>query len=206
VTLSIRGHVLTAEPVPQPVAPATVGLWQFKGLTSSERIVHTTTDQTGSYQLNYSFTSICQESDRLLYWVEASAAGHETTTTFSNDDPTLPTWPSDPPIYCSTSPQTIDLVMQPFGALRATTVTNGSPLDPDGYLLRVGGEGPGAGGVHYAIGVNGELVVPELRPGLHSLELVEVAGNCAVAGDNPRTVTVAARQETVSTFQVTCAP
>ena len=75
VTLSIRGHVLTAEQVPEPVAGATVGLWQFKGLTSSERIVHTTPDHTGSYQLNYSFTSICEESDRLLHWVEVSAQG-----------------------------------------------------------------------------------------------------------------------------------
>ena len=169
-------------------------------------MVHTTTDHTGSYQLNYSFTSICEESDRLLHWVEVSAQGYETATTFSNDDPNLSTWPSDPPIYCTSSPQTIDLVMQPFGTLRAITKTNGSGLDPDGYLLRVGGEGPGAGGVHYPIAINEELILPELRPGLHSLELVEVAANCAVSGDNPRTVTVATRQETVSTFEVTCAP
>jgi hypothetical protein len=206
VTLSIRGHVLTADPVPEPVAGATVGLWQFEGLFSSELITHTTTDATGSYHLNYSFTSICQESDRLLHWVEVSAAGYETATTFNNGDPNLPTWPSDPTIYCSSSPQTIDLVMQPFGALRAITVTTGEPLDPDGYLLQVGGEGPGAGGLHYPIGSNEELLLPELRPGLHSLELVDVAENCAVAGDNPRMLTLAARQETVSTFQVTCAP
>lgn len=179
-----------------------MGLWQFKSLTSSERIAHATTDHTGSYQLTYSFTSICEESDRLLHWMEVSAEGYETATTFSSDDPSLPTWPSDPPIYCTSSPQTIDLVIQPVGTLRAITNTGGSELDPDGYLLRFGGEGPGAG-VNYAIGINEELV-RELRPGPYSLELVEVAENCAVAGDNPRTVTVAAREETVTAFQVTC--
>jgi len=75
VHLSIRGHVLTADLVQAPVTGATVGLWQFKGLTSSERIAHTTTDHAGSYQLTYSFTSICEESGRLLHWVEVSAEG-----------------------------------------------------------------------------------------------------------------------------------
>lgn len=126
VHLSIRGNVLTADPVQAPVTGATVGLWQFKGLTSSERIAHTTTDQTGRYQLTYSFTSICDESDPLLHWVEASADGYETATTFSNDDPTLPTWPSNPPIYCTSDPQTIDLVMQPVEALRVITPAAGS--------------------------------------------------------------------------------
>ena len=86
VHLSIRGRVLTADQVPAPVTGATVGLWQFKGLTSSERIAHSTTDHAGSYQLTYSFTSICEESDGLLHWVEVSAEGYETATTFSNDD------------------------------------------------------------------------------------------------------------------------
>jgi hypothetical protein len=82
----------------------------------------------------------------------------------------------------------------------------GSALDPDDYALRVEGQGPAAGIDHlYLIGISEELVLSELRPGPYLLELVEVAENCAVAGDNPRTVTVAAREETVSTFQVTCA-
>lgn len=93
--------------------------------------------------------------------------------------------------------------MHPVGALRAITNTGGSGLDPDGYASRVGGEGPRAG-VDYAIGINKEPV-RELRTGSYSLELVDVAENCAVAGDNPRTVTVAAPEEAASTFQVTCA-
>ena len=153
VQLSIGGHVLTADLVPAPVTGATVGLWQFKGLTSSERVAHATTDHTGSYQLTYSFTSICEESDRLLHWVEVSAEGYETATTFSNDDPNLPTWPSDPPIYCTSSPQTIDLVMHPVGAVRAITSTGGSALDPDGYSLRLTGEGP-ATGVDYLYSIS----------------------------------------------------
>ena len=207
VRLSIRGHVLTADPISAPVVGATVGLWQFKGLTSSERIAHATTDHTGSYQLNYSFTSICADSERLLHWLEGSAEGYETVRTLTNDDPSLPTWPSNPPIYCTSSPQTIDLVMHPVGTLRAITNTGGPGLDPDGFNLRVAGEGPATGvDRRYAIGINEELVLPELRAGPYLLELLEVAENCAVAGDNPRTVTVAAREETVSTFQVTCTP
>jgi hypothetical protein len=188
------------------VTGATVGLWQFKGLTSNERIAHATTDHTGGYRLTYQFTSICEEADNLLYWLQVSAEGYQTASTFSNDAPGLPTWPSDPPIHCTNSPQTIDFIIHPFGALRAVTHTRGSALDPDDYALRVEGQGPAAGIDHlYLIGISEELVLSELRPGPYLLELVEVAENCAVAGDNPRMVTVAAREETVSTFQVTCA-
>jgi len=134
--------------------------------------------------------AICA-ADRLLHWVKVSADGFETATTFSNDDPTLPTWPSNPPIYCTSDPQAIDLVMHPVGVLRVITHTAGAGADPDGYILQVGGDNP-SGGVNYAIGIDEELV-REIRPGAYSLQLVQVAENCVVAGDNPRTVTVAAR-------------
>jgi hypothetical protein len=53
--------------------------------------------------------------------------------------------------------------------------------------------------------VNTEQTLP-LLPGPFTLELTDVAGNCTVAGDNPRAVTVAPRETVVSTFEVTCAP
>jgi hypothetical protein len=198
VRLSIRGQVLSADPTPVAVAGATVSLRAFLGLSSSKTLAHAITGQTGNYQLNYSFTSICEPQDNTLDWIEASADGYQNATTFSNDDPSLPTWPSDPPIYCTNEPQVINLSLEPFGSLQMITSTTGSGLDPDGYLLLLDGNG-------YSTGPNDELVLSKM-PGQYSLELTEVAGNCAVAGDNPRTVTVTARETTVSTFQVTCSP
>ena len=106
---------------------------------------------------------------------------------------------SDPVIYCTNEPQVIDLSLQPFGWLQVITNTSGSGLDPDGYTLVFDGR------FAYPMGLNDEQVLSQL-PGQYSLELTEVAGNCTVAGDNPHTVTVTARDTTVSTFQVTCAP
>lgn len=205
ITLTIRGQVLTADPTPIPVAGATVALREFLGLTSSQTLAHTTTGQTGNYQLTYTFTSTCGTQDNTLDWIEASADGYEIASTFSNDDPSLPTWPSDPPIYCTNEPQVINLSLKPFGALQMITNSSGSGLDPDGYTLLLFGKAGFPGGLGYTLGLNDEWLI-ELLPGQYSLELTEVAGNCTVAGENPRTVTVAARETTFSTFQVTCAP
>jgi len=200
VTLSIHGQVLTADPAPAAVAGATVALRHFKGLLSNpETLAETTTDQTGNYQLTYSFTSVCEPQDNTTDWIEASADGYETASTSASPEF------SDPVIYCTNEPQVINLSLQPFGALQVITNTSGSGLDPDGYALQVGGLFPGAV-TEYPMGLNDEEILSQVLPGQYSLELTEVAGNCTVAGDNPRTVTVAARDTTVSTFQVTCAP
>jgi hypothetical protein len=99
----------------------------------------------------------------------------------------------------------INLSLHPFGSLQVITNTTGSGLDSDGYALHVGGLLPDAV-IEYPMELSDEEILSQVLPGQYSLELTEVAGNCAVAGDNPRTVTVAARDMTVSTFQVTCAP
>jgi hypothetical protein len=174
-----------------------VALRAFEGLTGSKTLAHTTTGAAGGYQLSYVFTSVCGPQDNTLDWIEVSAEGYATTSTLTFD-PSLPTWPSDPPIYCTSDPQVINLSLQPFGFLRVTTTTGGPGLDSDGYALIVGQLG-------YPMGMNDDRILPEV-PGQYSLELTEVAANCAVAGDNPRTVAVAARDTAVSTFQVTCAP
>jgi hypothetical protein len=199
VTLSIRGQVLTIDPTPLPVAGATVRLLERWGYPPISR-AHSTTDQAGRYQLSYTFTSICQPSDETSLFIEASADKYETALTLSSD----PEHFSDPPIYCATEPQVIDLSLQPFGALQLITITGGSSLDPEGYTLLVDGLVPPYS-VAYGMGPNAEQVISEVLPGQYSLELTEVAGNCTVAGDNPRTVAVAARDTTVATFHVTCA-
>ena len=133
VTLQVRGQVLTADPAPVAVPRATVSLNHFQGFLGNPQVVaRTTADHTGRYQLRHPFTSICEPSDQSGYWIEASAEGYETASTY-NSDPTLPTWPSDPPIYCTNDPQVIDLSLHPFGSLQVITNTTGSGAGP-GWL------------------------------------------------------------------------
>ena len=86
--------------------------------------------------------------------------------------------------------------------LHVTTTTTGASLDPDGYLVCVDLD-PWQEGCAYdsAIGVNGGTTLP-VAPGPHVVQLVGVAGNCTVSGDNPRTVT--ANADTEVPFAVTC--
>jgi hypothetical protein len=194
IRLAIQGQILSADPIPVAVAGATVALRDFPGLLGdAETLAHTTADQAGNYQLTYSFTSACGPQDNTTNWIEASADGYESASTFVSPEF------SDPVIYCTSEPQVVNLTLKPFGSLRVITNTSGSTLDPDGYTLVLDGT------LGYTMGLNDEQILSKL-PGQYSLELTEVAGNCTVAGDNPRTVTVPARETTVSTFQVTCAP
>jgi hypothetical protein len=169
-------------------------------LGNPETLVQTTTGEAGSYQLTYTFTSVCEPEDDSGDWIEASADGYETASTFASTTSGF----SDPVIYCTNDPQVIDLTLQPFGSLQVITNTSGSGLDPEGYALLISGLLP-HNSVEYWLGLNDELLLPQVLPRQYSLELTEVAGNCTVAGGNPRTVAVAARQMATSTFQVTCA-
>jgi hypothetical protein len=107
----------------------------------------------------------------------AVASGATAQTTFS--------------VTCSALPPT-------EGALRVVTTTGGSDVDADGYTVTVGG-GPGS-----AIGVEDSLEVPGLTPANYQVELADVAANCSVGGDNPRTVPVSAGATAETTFTVTC--
>ena len=194
VRLFIRGQILSADPTPAAIPRATVALYHFQGFLGNPQIAaRTTADHVGHYELQYTFTSICEPSDQPGYWIEASAEGYETRSTFTFENQY-----SDPPIYCTSAPQVINLTLQPFGVLRVITSTSGSGLDPDGYTLLFEGT------LGYLLELNDDQLLPPLRPGQYSLELTEVSGNCSVTGENPRTVTVAARDTTVSTFEVSC--
>ena len=100
--------------------------------------------------------------------------------------------------------------------LQVTTTTTGDSLDPDGYTVCV--DPDNGGGWDYSVGsapkamtvavctsiaANGAATFYYLAPGSHAVELYGVADNCAVAGDNPRTVTVGLTGEMA--FAVTCA-
>jgi hypothetical protein len=103
-------------------------------------------------------------------------AGQETSTTFA--------------VTCTAIPPAA-------GSIRVQTSTDGEDQDPDGYQLLVDGA-PAE-----SMGNDDEAVISGLAPGDHNLELTGLAGNCTV-GDNPRTVTVTAGQETTTSFAVTC--
>jgi hypothetical protein len=86
----------------------------------------------------------------------------------------------------------------PTGGIQVTVATTGTLPDPDGYSVSVDG------GTAQPIDVNGSRTFANLTPGTHSVQLGGVAGNCSVAGDNPRSVAVTAGQNAPVTFAVTC--
>ncbi len=86
----------------------------------------------------------------------------------------------------------------PPGAVTVTTITTGFLPDPDGYTLQVD-RAPAL-----PIGINATVVLPQLAPGPHALQLNGVAPNCTVADSNPRTVEVLAGAPLAVEFAVAC--
>ena len=78
------------------------------------------------------------------------------------------------------------------GALVVTTESTGAPADPTGYAVSV----DGAAGV--VIGGNATHTFEDLAPGVHTVALGGLAGNCSVQGQNPRSATVSASETTTS--------
>jgi hypothetical protein len=85
------------------------------------------------------------------------------------------------------------------GTLTVTTVTSGLGADPDGYAFTVG-SGPAQ-----PIGASATVSVANVAAGATAVELSGVAGNCSVAGQNPRNVTVPAGGSVAVEFAITCA-
>ena len=84
------------------------------------------------------------------------------------------------------------------GALAVSAITTGSSLDPDGYTVTVDGDQSSK------IATTGVVTFTGLAAGDHRVALSDVAGNCAVGGDNPRTVTVVAGVLGTTAFTVGC--
>ncbi|MEO6056510.1 MAG: hypothetical protein ABIQ49_06700, partial [Gemmatimonadales bacterium] len=85
------------------------------------------------------------------------------------------------------------------GTVEITTATTGPNPDPDGYTVALDGGDP------QAIGVNDKVSIASLTAGTHAIRLGGAAANCAIAGSNPRNVTVTAGGTTQVAFTVTCA-
>ncbi len=83
------------------------------------------------------------------------------------------------------------------GDLTVTTTTGGTGSDPNGYILSVDG-------VTQAIGMNDSRTITGLLAGNHSVGLSNVATNCMVSDQNPRTANVPAGGVTRTDFAITC--
>jgi dipeptidyl aminopeptidase/acylaminoacyl peptidase len=84
------------------------------------------------------------------------------------------------------------------GSIQVTVSTTGVDIDADGYTFSIDG------GSAQAIDVNGSQTVSGLAPGALVVQLGDVAVNCTVDGQNPKSVTVTAGQTVQASFSVTC--
>lgn len=84
------------------------------------------------------------------------------------------------------------------GTLEAIVTTAGSDVDNNGYTLTVDGTDS------RAAEIEDTLYFENLEEGNHSAELSDVANNCTVTGENPRTVTIVAAETASTTFSISC--
>ena len=86
-----------------------------------------------------------------------------------------------------------------FGYIRATVTSSGGDLDIDGYLVVVDAKDI------IKIPANQTLASIDVETGPHAVTLQNVADNCAVQGENLKTVTVEKNRITDVKFDVDCA-
>ena len=85
------------------------------------------------------------------------------------------------------------------GTLEIRATTSGVEPDGDGYIVQVDAGQP------QPLVTGAAIEVPDVEPGSHAVLLGEIAPNCTVEGDNPRTVSLAAGQTATLEFAVACA-
>jgi WD40 repeat protein len=86
------------------------------------------------------------------------------------------------------------------GDLTVSASTAGVDLDPDGYEVVLD---DGLAQQHLDIN-GGAVTFSDLTAGGHIVQLTDVANNCVVAGENPRTVDVVIGEAVSTAFDVTC--
>ena len=85
------------------------------------------------------------------------------------------------------------------GTIEVAATTTGPDPDADGYTVTMDGAPRGQ------LGRNGAITLSDVSPGSHEIRLDGVEPNCAVAGNDSRTVGVALGETTTVTFDVACA-
>ena len=84
------------------------------------------------------------------------------------------------------------------GTLFASTVTTGDNIDPNGYMLLLDGSESGV------IGTTVTAIRSDLPVGPYLVQLTDIAANCTVSGDNPRTEEVTKDGNTHTVFEIGC--
>jgi hypothetical protein len=84
------------------------------------------------------------------------------------------------------------------GTIEVVTTSAGSPLDPDGYQLRLDGAPA------QSIGTSATVSIPGTALGPHTVGLGGLAANCSLEGDNPRAVTVSPGAVAPVAFTIAC--
>jgi Tol biopolymer transport system component len=84
------------------------------------------------------------------------------------------------------------------GELELAVMTTGVDLDPDGYLVVLDENAP------QRIAPNQTFTLSDLMVGTHQVEVSDIASNCTLAGDNPRTLTVVGGRATQVPMEVAC--
>ena len=109
VTLRLQGVIRSSDASATPIQGARV---ELRGLLNQQQLLAlTTTDHTGRYELQHTFTSTCEPADELMEWIEVSAVGFAPASTFTVSPAG---GVSDPPIYCTSEIQVIDLALKPL--------------------------------------------------------------------------------------------
>ncbi len=85
------------------------------------------------------------------------------------------------------------------GTLEVEVTVTGDGTDEDGFQLQL----DDASATH-PVSPENPLTLEDVDSGDHSAELMDIADNCTVSGDNPRTVTVDPDATETVTFDVTC--
>ena len=84
------------------------------------------------------------------------------------------------------------------GSLAVVVATRGVAFDADGYRLALDPS------VTLPIGVTDSVTLPGLAVGSQLVRLAGIASNCAVDGENPRTLVVSGTEPVVARFDVVC--
>jgi len=91
-----------------------------------------------------------------------------------------------------------DSSVAPSTSITVIATTQGGVVDADGYTVQVGSSGSATVGANSTVTING------VQTGAQSVRLSGIAPNCAVTGDNPRTVQIQSGQTASVTFELVC--